>query len=397
MAVASHILQAMESSSAIRKAFEEGIKLRKQYGDDNVFDFSLGNPDLEPPKEVNLEMKKIVEADEKGSHAYMPNTGYAFARKAMANKVAQEQGVDVDENQIIMSSGAAGALNVVFKAILEPGDEVIVPSPFFAEYTHYCANHGGKLIPAMTNEDFSLNLETIKAALSEKTVAILINSPNNPTGKIYSKEDIASLAKVLNEHTEKGNRKPYIIADEPYREITYDNKKVAPLFPVYDASIVVSSFAKNLSLPGERIGYIAFNKNCPDFEMLFAACVFATRVLGYVNAPAFFQKVVANTWNAPVDYSSYLNRRNALTKILDDANIQYASPEGAFYLFCKVPESKNGSTDEKEFCEHLQKSCILGVPATGFGKKGWFRLAYCVSEKTIARSADAFKKARETW
>lgn len=397
MAVASHILQAMESSSAIRKAFEEGIKLRKQYGDDNVFDFSLGNPDLEPPKEVNLEMKKIVEADEKGSHAYMPNTGYAFARKAMANKVAQEQGVDVDENQIIMSSGAAGALNVVFKAILEPGDEVIVPSPFFAEYTHYCANHGGKLIPAMTNEDFSLNLETIKAALSEKTVAILINSPNNPTGKIYSKEDIASLAKVLNEHAEKGNRKPYIIADEPYREITYDNKKVAPLFPVYDASIVVSSFAKNLSLPGERIGYIAFNKNCPDFEMLFAACVFATRVLGYVNAPAFFQKVVANTWNAPVDYSSYLNRRNALTKILDDANIQYASPEGAFYLFCKVPESKNGSTDEKEFCEHLQKSCILGVPATGFGKKGWFRLAYCVSEKTIARSADAFKKARETW
>lgn len=397
MAVASHILQAMESSSAIRKAFEEGIKLRKQYGDDNVFDFSLGNPDLEPPKEVNLEMKKIVEADEKGSHAYMPNTGYAFARKAMANKVAQEQGVDVDESQIIMSSGAAGALNVVFKAILEPGDEVIVPSPFFAEYTHYCANHGGKLIPAMTNEDFSLNLETIKAALSEKTVAILINSPNNPTGKIYSKEDIASLAKVLNEHAEKGNRKPYIIADEPYREITYDNKKVAPLFPVYDASIVVSSFAKNLSLPGERIGYIAFNKNCPDFEMLFAACVFATRVLGYVNAPAFFQKVVANTWNAPVDYSSYLNRRNALTKILDDANIQYASPEGAFYLFCKVPESKNGSTDEKEFCEHLQKSCILGVPATGFGKKGWFRLAYCVSEKTIARSADAFKKARETW
>ena len=397
MSVAPQILKAMENSSAIRKAFEAGIKLKKEFGNDNVYDFSLGNPDLEPPVEVKNAMKKLAASDDIGTHGYMPNPGYDFARAAMAKKVSEEQGVSIEGKNVVMACGAAGGLNAVFKAILAPGDEIIVPSPFFAEYTHYCANHGGKLVPAMTNEDFSLNLETIKKALSPKTAAVLINSPNNPTGKIYSKEDIQLLADALTEHTKKTGRKPYIIADEPYRAIVYGNKTVAPLFPVYDASIVVSSFAKNLSLPGERIGYVAINPACPEIEQLTSAVIFSTRVLGYVNAPAFFQRVIAETWNAPVDFSSYLNRRNALTKILDDAGIQYAEPEGAFYLFCKVPKSKNGSTDENEFCSHLEKHHILAVPGTGFGKKEWIRLAYCVSEKTIANSAEAFKAAAKTW
>lgn len=397
MSVAPQILKAMENSSAIRKAFEAGIKLKKEFGNDNVYDFSLGNPDLEPPIEVKNVIKKIAASDEIGTHGYMPNAGYNFARAAMSKKVSEEQGVFVEEKNIIMSCGAAGGLNAVFKAILSQGDEIIVPSPFFAEYIHYCTNHGGKLIPAATNEDFSLNIDTIKNALSSKTAAVLINSPNNPTGKIYSKEDIQLLANTLEEHTKKTGRKPYIIADEPYRAIVYENKTVAPLFPVYDASIVVSSFAKNLSLPGERIGYIAVNPVCKEIDELCAAIIFANRILGYVNAPAFFQRVIAETWNAPVDFSSYLLRRNALTKVLDNANIHYAEPEGAFYLFCKVPKGKNGSTDENDFCNQLEKYRILAVPGTGFGKKGWFRLAYCVSEKTITNSTDAFIAAVKAW
>lgn len=397
MGVAAHVLKAMESSSAIRKAFEDGIKLKKQYGEKNVYDFSLGNPDLEPPDEVKNIIKKIASSGEKGAHAYMPNAGYTDTRAAMAEKVSQEQGVKLGADCVVMAVGAAGALNVIFKAILEPGDEVIVPAPFFAEYTHYCANHGGKLVPVSTKDDFSLDLDAISKALSPKTAAVLINSPNNPTGKIYSEADIKALAELLEVHSKKG-RKPYIIADEPYRAITYGGKKVSALFPFYDAAIVASSFAKNLSLPGERIGYLAINPACPDKDELFAACVFATRVLGYVNAPAFFQKVVAQAWKVPVDYSSYSERRDALTGVLKKAGIEFAEPEGAFYLFCKVPARKSdGCMDENLFCDFLKEYRVLAVPGTGFGKKGWFRLAYCVSKETITNSLDSFVQAAKNW
>lgn len=398
MAVAPHILQAMNSSSTIRKAFEEGLRLKAQYGADNVYDFSLGNPDLEPPKEVYDVMRELAAEKQKGVHGYMPNPGYAETREAMAQKVSGEQDVTLTKENIIMSVGAAGGLNAVLKAILSPEDEVIVPAPFFAEYTHYCKNHGGTLVPVPTNDDFSLNIDTIKSALSAKTAAVLINSPNNPTGKIYTTDDIAHLASALKAHGKACNRTPYLIADEPYRDITYDNRTVAPIFPIYQNAIVVSSFAKNLSIPGERIGFIAINPACEDCAELTAACVFATRTLGYVNAPAFFQRVIAKTWNAPVDFSSYRARRDALTAILDKAGIEYARPEGAFYLFCRVPASKNGRTpDENAFCEHLQTKRILAVPGTGFGKKGWFRLAYCVSSQTIQNSAASFTEACQTW
>ncbi len=393
MPVNQYIKETMSSkgSSVIRKMFEEGTKLKALYGSDNVFDFSLGNPDLDPPKEVLKAFKKLSKSTEKNFHGYMPNAGYDFARDAMAKKTSLEQGLDVSGDCVVMGVGAAGAMNSLLKAILTDGDEVVVPSPFFSEYRHYVKNFGGKLIEVSTKDDFSLDVEKIKAALNEKTAAVLINSPNNPTGRIYSTDDIKALSAVLNEHAQKCGRKPYLICDEPYRAITYDGKKVSPVFPYYDSAVIVTSFAKNLSLPGERLGYVCVNPSMTDKDELVGAVIFCTRVLGFVNAPAFIQRVVAQSWNAKCDYSLYEKRRNELTSILDEAGIKYAQPEGAFYLFCKVPQNFNG--DDMEFCDYLKKYFILCAPGSGFGAKGYFRIAYCVSEKSILNSRKAFIKA----
>ncbi|MBR4374246.1 MAG: pyridoxal phosphate-dependent aminotransferase [Treponema sp.] len=391
--IAPYMKELMDnkSSSVIRKMFEEGIQLKKIHGASNVFDFSLGNPDLDPPKEVLDAIAEIAADTSHGCHGYMPNAGYPFVREAMAEKVSLEQGVSVPLENIVMTVGAASALNCVFKALLAPGDDVVVPSPFFAEYRNYVRNHQGKLIEVPTKKDFSLDVDAIKNALSPKTAAVLINTPNNPTGKVYSESDIENLSKVLKAHGEKTGRVPYLVCDEPYRAITYDGVKVAPAFRFYDSSIVVTSFAKDLSLPGERIGYVAVNPSAADASDVVRAVIFSLRVLGCVNAPAFFQKVVAKSWNAKVDYSSYENRRNKLMAVLDKAGIEYARPEGAFYLFCKVPESFG--EDDNAFCDYLKKYLILGAPGNGFGGKGWFRLAYCVSESTIEGSEKAFVSA----
>lgn len=386
-------LMTNKSSSVIRKMFEEGIALKKQYGEDNVFDFSLGNPDLDPPEKVVKAIQEEAKDVSHGCHGYMPNAGYSFVREAMAKKVSKEQGVEVPFSSIVMTVGAASALNCVFKSILSSGDEVIVPPPFFAEYRHYVRNHGGILVEVPTKSDFSLDVDAIKAKLSGKTAAILINTPNNPTGKIYSESDIKSLSEALREHSAKSGRTPYLICDEPYRAITYDGVKVTPAFQFYDSTIIVTSFAKDLSLPGERVGYIAVNPKAEDAENLVGAAIFSLRTLGCVNAPAFFQKVIAKSWDAEVDYSSYKNRRDKLMAILDKAGLKYARPEGAFYLFVKVPDSFGG--DDTAFCDYLKKYFILGAPGNGFGGKGWFRLAYCVSEKTIINSEKAFVKAME--
>lgn len=393
MPISPYIKETMNSkgSGVIRKMFEEGNKLKAQYGEENVFDFSLGNPDLDPPKEVQDAIERIAKNREKNFHGYMPNPGYPFARDAMAAKTAQEQGVSVTGDCVVMSVGAAGAMNSVFKAILSEGDNVIVPAPFFAEYRHYVKNYGGTLVEVPCKNDFSLDIDAIKNQLNEKTTALIINSPNNPTGRVYSEDEIKQLSAVLDEHASKCGRKPYLICDEPYRAIVYDGVKVSPVFPYYDSAIVVTSFAKNLSLPGERIGYICVNPACPDKDEVVAACIFATRILGYVNAPALFQRVVAETWNAKADYSLYKTRRDELMSILDEAGIEYAKPEGAFYLFCKVPEKFNG--DDMDFCDYLKKYFILCAPGTGFGGKGWFRIAYCVSEQSILNSRNAFIKA----
>lgn len=394
--IALKIKEILESpeNGVIRKMFEEGILLKKKYGEKNVFDFSLGNPDLDPPLEVEAAIKKIAEEKSHGCHGYMSNSGYSWVCDAMAEKTSLEQGIKISGENIVMEVGAAGAMNVFFKAILNQDDEVIVPAPFFAEYGHYVKNHGGILKPVSTKSDFSLDINAIKSVLCEKTAAIIINSPNNPTGRIYTAEEIKELSELLLEHGKNTGRMPYIVCDEPYRAIVYGDKKVAAVFPLYKNSVVVTSFAKNLSIPGERIGYIAINPNCEDSKSLKAACVLATRILGFVNAPAFFQKVVALSWNAPVDYSFYEKRCKEISSVMDYAGLKYAKPEGAFYLFVKVPEGWNN--DDMKFCEHLKSFNILCAPGSGFGAKGWFRIAYCVSEETILNSKQAFYKATHT-
>lgn len=393
MPISTYINDTMKSKGAgvIRKMFEEGIKLKAQYGEDKVFDFSLGNPDLTPPKEVEKSFKKLSSSKEKNYHGYMPNAGFQFARQAMADKTAKEQGVPVSFDCVVMEVGAAGALNVILKAIVNPGDKVIVPAPFFAEYNHYVKNAGGVLEPAVSKEDFSLDLAKIESLLDANTAALIVNTPNNPTGRVYTADEMKALADLLERKSKETGRKPYLILDEPYRAITYDGIQVPPVFPLYDSAVVVTSFAKNLSIPGERIGYIAVNPACPDKEDLVAACIFCTRILGFVNAPAIQQRVVAESWNAKVDYSLYEKRRNELTAILDEAGIKYAKPDGAFYLWCQVPQ-KFGD-DDMAFCDYLKKYLILCAPGSGFCGKGWFRIAYCVSEKSILNSRQAFINA----
>ena len=402
MPAAAHIKQLMESSSFIRKMFEEGIEMKSRYGAENVYDFSLGNPDLEPPDEVLAAIRRAAESGEKGVHGYMPNAGFGFARDAMAKKVAAEQGVALSAENVVMSVGAAGALNSVFKAILSPGDEVLVPAPFFVEYVHYAANHGGKVVPVPSKADFSPDAEAMARLATERTAAVLINSPNNPTGKVYKREDLQAIAAFLKAHKEKTGRTLLLVADEPYREIVYGGAEVAAIFPLWPESVVVSSFAKNLSLPGERIGYAAVNPRSENAAELVNAIIFATRILGYVNAPAFFQRVVAECWNAPADYSLYAKRRDALCDVMKNAGVEYAEPEGAFYLFCKVPAPKRAeheglAGDDKAFCDHLKQYHILAVPGSGFCGPGWLRLAYCVAPQTIEGSRSPFAEAVKDW
>ncbi|MBO4321187.1 MAG: pyridoxal phosphate-dependent aminotransferase [Treponema sp.] len=393
MPISPYIKETMTSKGAgvIRKMFEEGIKLKAVHGDENVFDFSLGNPDLDPPVKVAESIEKLAKIRDKNYHGYMPNAGYPFAREAMAKKTAKEQGVPVQGDCVVMSVGAAGAINALLKAILSPGDNVVVPAPFFTEYRHYVRNFGGTLIEVPAKSDFSPDVEAIKNALTPETAALLINSPNNPTGRVYSENELKQLSDVLTEHGKKCGRMPYLICDEPYRAIVYDGIKVAPAFPVYPSSVVVTSFAKNFSLPGERIGYICVNPACPDKDDVVAACIFCTRILGYVNAPGLMQRVVAETWDTDVDYSLYKKRRDELVSILDDVGIEHANPEGAFYLWCKVPE-KYGD-DDMAFCDYMKKYLILASPGSAFGGKGYFRLAYCVSEQSIVNSRKAFTAA----
>ena len=381
-------------ASAIRKMFEQGKILKAKYGDDKVFDFSIGNPDLDPPEEVLNAIEEAAKDRSHMIHGYMSNAGYDEARQAMADKESLEQGVKVPADCVVMSCGAAGAINSVFKTLLEEGDEVIVPSPFFVEYRNYAKNFKAKLIEVPTKADFSLDVDAIKNAFNSKTAAVLINSPNNPTGRIYPDSDIKALCDALKAFGDKTGRYPYLICDEPYRAITYDGKKVATVFDKYDYSVIVTSFAKNLSVPGERIGYVCLNPSCPEKADFIGGVIFSTRVLGYVNAPGFFQRVIAKSWNAKCDYSVYTKRRNLVKDVLDNAGLKYADPEGAFYIFAKVPDS--WGDDDQGFIKVLEENMILCPAGSGFGMKGWFRICYCVDEKSIINSRDAFYKAAHT-
>ncbi|MDR0442745.1 MAG: pyridoxal phosphate-dependent aminotransferase, partial [Treponema sp.] len=336
MPIAAGIKNSLSSSSMIRKMFEEGRELKKKHGEDKVFDFSIGNPDVDPPPAFYDTLLKLAQEKEKGIHGYMPNAGFPHTREALAKKVSQEQNVNVDGSHIVMAAGAAGGLNVVFRTICNPGDEIVVTRPYFMEYRAYAANNGAKLIEVDSLPDFNPDVAAIAKSLSEKTAAVLINSPNNPTGKVYPAQALSSLASVLREHGEKTGRPPYLVSDEPYREIAY-NVEVPSVLSAYGDSIVVSSYSKSLSLPGERIGYIAVSPAISDKDDVINGLIYSTRTLGFVNAPALMQRIVACLTAEKVDVSIYRKRRDAFMTVLDDAGIEYASPEGAFYLFCKIP------------------------------------------------------------
>jgi aspartate aminotransferase len=372
--------------------FEEGSRLKERHGAENVFDFSLGNPDLDPPPEFRNALSKRAAEDPKGSHGYMPNAGYPEVRAALATACSLEQGTRLDRSCIVMSCGAAGGLNVVFKTLLNPGDTVVVPSPYFMEYRAYAENHGARLVPVPTLPDFSLDLGAIETALAEKnSAALLINSPHNPTGRVYPGRAIADLARILSAQGRRSGRFPYLIADEPYRDIAYT--PVPPVLAAYPHSLVVSSFSKSLSLAGERIGFIAVNPEAADKEDIMNALSYATRVLGFVNAPALMQWIVGDLTRARVDAAVYARRRDCFKAVLDRVGIGYAEPEGAFYLFCQVP----GGAYDRLFVDHLASHLILGVPGAGFGAPGWVRFAYCVDEKVIKASEPAFERALQSW
>ncbi len=385
MSISISIIESIERSSWIRKMFEEGAKLKAKYGQENVFDFSLGNPDLPPPDAFFDIMEELAKERNGTAHGYMPNAGFPYVRESIANEASEELDCDLNADQIILTCGAAGGLNVIFKTILDPGDQVIVLKPYFVEYGFYISNHNGEMVFVETNEDFSLNVENIKDAITPKTKAVLINSPNNPTGKVYSKEEIEALSKLLNEYSDD-NRSIYLISDEPYRKIVYDGILVPGIFNYYSQSIVVTSYSKTLSIPGERIGYIAVNPSCAEINKLISGLIFSNRILGFVNAPALIQRVVAKLPDISVDVEAYKRRRDLLMNGLKDAGYQFPEPDGAFYLFCKSPIE-----DDVEFVKQLQKYNILVVPGVGFGGPGYFRISYTVSEDMIERSLPGFE------
>ena len=387
MSVSMRIKESIEKSSWIRKMFEEGAKLREEFGAENVYDFSLGNPDLEPPLEFFDALKKMTDSTAAGMHGYMPNSGFMAVRNAIAKKVAKEHKLKIEGNSIVMTCGAAGGMNIIFKTILDPGDEIIAIKPYFAEYGFYVSNHQGVLVLVNSNDDFSINIDAIEKAITPKTRGIIINNPNNPTGKIYSEKEIDRLCDMLKKRS-SGDKKIFLISDEPYREIVYDNKEVSPVLSKYVNALVVNSYSKSLSLPGERIGYVAVNPDVENFSLLMDGLNLSNRILGFVNAPALMQRIVAELSDAKVNVGIYKKRRDILMSGLKEAGYEFNEPEGAFYLFCKAPGG-----DDIAFVKHLQKYNVLAVPGVGFGGPGYFRIAYCVSEKVIEKAIPKFKEA----
>ena len=387
MPVSTYIETVLEKSSWIRKMFEEGGRLKAEHGADKVYDFSLGNPNVPPPDEFRAELEKTVASLGDCDHGYMPNTGYPFTCEAVASQLAGEQKTTLEGSDVIMTCGAAGGLNIILKALLDPGDEVLTPIPCFVEYGFYAANHGGVLKTVPTKENFTLDIPALQMAISEKTRVVLINSPNNPTGQIYSAESLAMLGEVLSEKSRKFGRTIYLVSDEPYRKIVYDGAEVPGIFAAYGESIIASSYSKEISIPGERLGYVAVNPAADGQKKLLAGMALANRILGFVNAPALMQRIMARIQGANVDVSIYAAKRAILCEGLANSGYEFVTPPGAFYLFPESPVP-----EEIPFVQELLEEGVLVVPGTGFGRSGFFRIAYCVEEKVIENALPAFDR-----
>ena len=386
MAISGKMREFTSQSSWIRRMFEEGLILKKQYGAGNVFDFSLGNPNLEPPVRFKESLRRFAREEIPGMHGYMPNAGYPETRAAVAAQLRREEGIgDLTADHVVMTCGAAGAVNVILKVLLDPGDEVVIPKPLFVEYRYYVDNAGGETILVKTREDFSLDLEAMDEAINKKTKAVLINSPNNPTGKVYDETSIRALADLLRQKGRAYGKEIYLISDEPYRAIVYDGRQVPSVLASYEHSIVATSYSKTLSLSGERIGYLAVNPAISAVEEVMGAMVFCNRILGFVNAPALMQRVIAELQGVRVEVEEYRRKRDLLYDGLASAGYELTKPEGAFYFFPRCPIE-----DDVKFVTALHKRRILTVPGSGFAGPGHFRIAYCVDDATIMNAIEGF-------
>ena len=387
--ISAKMIRMTEGGSAIRAMFEEGARMAARFGQENVYDFSLGNPNIPAPEKVREEIVRIAsETDPMELHGYMSNAGYPEVRAKVAASLNSRFGTDFTGDNILMTVGAAGGLNVILKTLLNPGDEVLVFAPYFLEYGNYVSNFDGvlKAIPANIEGNFQPDPEALRAAITPKTKALLLNNPNNPTGVIYTEQTVRAIAAVLEEKQAELGTPIYLISDEPYRELAYDGKEVPYLTNYYRNTLVGYSWSKSLSLPGERIGYVVVPSACDDARLIFDAAVIANRILGFVNAPSLQQRVVAECLEERTDVAAYDRNRRTLYEGLTEAGFTCVYPDGAFYMWVKTPG------DDREFSERAKRYNILVVPGTSFACPGYVRVAYCVSYDRIVRSLPAFKK-----
>ncbi len=385
----SKVLQEnLKNASWIRKMFSEGAKLKAQFGEDNVYDYSLGNPFFEPPKAVNEKLKEIVDAQVSGAHRYMDNAGYPDVRQKIADSINKDIDQPISAEHIMMTVGAAGGMNALLKTILNAGEEVIIIAPYFAEYIFYIQNNGG--VPVEIKADpktFQPDIDVLKAAITEKTRAVIINSPNNPSGVIYSADTLSQMGQMLKAEEDRIGHEIFLISDEPYKALVYDGVKVPNIHNYFENSVMVNSYSKSLGLAGERIGYVAINSKMKETELMMSGLAFCNRTLGFVNAPALWQKVVADTLEESVDLNEYVKRRDLIYNHLSELGFEMVKPEGAFYLFPKA-----FIEDDVAFVLEAKKYNILLVPGSGFGYPGYFRMSYCVDLAMIERSLPAFTK-----
>jgi aspartate aminotransferase len=382
--VSRAVADNLTKASWIRRMFEEGARLKQERGADKVFDFTLGNPEIDPPSAVLAAARRVLESEVPHRHAYMPNAGHVSVRAAVAQRLAAATGLPYTANHVLMTVGAGGALNTVLKALLDPGDEVITVAPFFAEYVFYAENHGGRLVVVPAKADLTPDVAKLAAAITPKTRAVLVNSPNNPSGVIYPASTFVEIEAVLS----RAARPIVLISDEPYRALVFDDVVPPEVPPLVTRSIVATSWSKALAIPGERIGYLAFSPRMPEAAELFEACTFTTRVLGFVNAPALWQWVVAEVGDLVIDVTPYREKRDLMYEGLTRIGYQCVKPQGAFYVFPRTPIA-----DDVAFVRLLAEEGVLTVPGSGFGAPGHIRISLTVERDTVVRALPGFERA----
>jgi aspartate aminotransferase len=388
LAISRKISEAMEGGSWIRRMFEAGIALKQQYGDDKVFDLSLGNPVTDPPEEFRQGLLRLAEQPSPGMHRYMPNAGYPDTREAVAAQLREETGLPFTMGEVVMTCGAAAGMNIVLKTILEPGDEVIVLAPYFVEYCYYTDNCGGVPKIVDTDEGFNLDMGVLEEAMGPRTRAIVINSPNNPSGVVYDDASLRELGDLLRRTEERYGTEIFVLSDEPYRKLIYDGLEYPHVYKYHHASVALTSHSKDLALPGERIGYIAVNPNYEGRAELIDGCIFCNRTLGFVNAPALMQNLVRSLQDVTVDVGDYQRKRDWLYGELTGMGYDTIKPQGAFYFFPRAPIE-----DDTAFVEALLEWKVLAVPGRGFGRTGYFRIAYCVGDRVLEGALDGLRQA----